>query len=212
MSQFQDLQGLVETSIGGRNDSIAVTVIQVAINYAIILASLIFKPPELKSITPLTYVGGSSYLDISSVNWIAIHLLSNDTDGIQLGFIPYDKLDVIVPSSLTSTKYWSMFGDKLFLRAAPTANKALSMSCSLLPSTLAQPTDPIPFSGYDSTLVSWATMLTQAAFEEAESAGAWMKIAETIGAPLTMGAKERDIIEGAQAYFDLTMLQAKGGK
>jgi hypothetical protein len=55
-------------------------------------------------------------------------------------------------------------------------------------------------------------MLTLAAFEEGDSAGMWLKVAETIGQPLMLGAKERDIIEGQQAYFDLALMQSQGGK
>jgi hypothetical protein len=212
MSQLQDLQELVEISIGGRDDAAAVTVIQAAINYAIILAALTFKPPELKTLSSLSYTASSEYLDISSVNWVSIALLKLTSTGKNLGFIPYDKLDVIIPSTLTDTKYYSLFGDKLFLRAIPSSTTALTMSALTLPSTLTSATDSIPFTGYDNQIVNWASMLTLAAFEEGDSAGMWLKVAETIGQPLMLGAKERDIIEGQQAYFDLALMQSQGGK
>jgi hypothetical protein len=208
-TQLQAIQNLVSISIGGRQDSVASNIIIAAINYACTLAALIFRPPELRAIENLSFPSGAASMSIAQINWLDIQLVMNVTDGIVMRFVSYEKMDTIIPASLVDTKYYSLFGDNLFLRASPASAKALTLSCLLFPPTLVNPTDLIPFSGYDSYIVTWASMLVQASLEEIESAAMWTKLVDTIVQPLVLGTRERDILQGQQAYFDAMIQQAQ---
>jgi hypothetical protein len=208
LSTFLTLQNLVKVAIGGRDDSDALLVIKAAINYSALIAAILYKPNELKTQSDVVFAGGSSFHNLSSLNWQEIHRVWNTTDSILLKFIPYELLDSILPT-LTATKYCSIYGEGLYLRKSPSTSKTLKISYIAYPAELVDDIDALEFSTYDSFIISLATSLTFAAFEEMESSALHQKVADYLGQPLTLSSKEKNLISKQQVYFDLSLQQMR---
>jgi len=207
-----DLQGLVVEGLGGRNDSTTLTVINACLNYAITLAALLFEPPELREQGDLVVSGGNAYVSVASLtDLLDIQTVYNSTVGSKMWYIPWESWYVILPATIGSVKYYSIFGDKFYVKDTPSANATLSVSYSTYPSKLVNLTDPVEFDHHDSYLVSVALGICWAFFEEGESAGVLQKVADVVSIPLSLGAKARQVIEGQKISLEtlLTSLQRK---
>jgi hypothetical protein len=156
-------------------------------------------------------MGGAGGHSLASLNWLSIDSIWNETDSLHLRFIPYDLLDSLLPS-LTVTKYYSIYGDTLYLRASPAGSKVLTMNHLITPTSLTSDSDALEFTDYDSFIVSLATGLTFAGFEEGEAAMLWQKATDFITQPLILSGKESEIIAKQQIYFDVALQQAKEKK
>lgn len=209
-STLGQLQAVILSALG-RSDSVATALATAMVNYAVTIVALVFRPPELRQVNTVTYIGNTPYLNISGLDWIDITRIWNTTDNRELRFIPFSRLDVVIPATLTLTKYYSLFGDLLYLRLSPIVNKSLSVSALVMPDPLVNVADVVPFDTYDSYLVSMATTLCQAALEEGEAAMMWQKIADGIVQPFMLGTKERDILDGQSAYIDTLVGQQQQG-
>jgi hypothetical protein len=211
LSTFKTIQDLVKVNIGGRDDVDATLILKAAINYAYHLAAVIFKPRELRTQSSITFMGGAGGHSLASLNWLSIDSIWNETDSLHLRFIPYDLLDSLLPS-LTVTKYYSIYGDTLYLRASPAGSKILTMNHLITPTSLTNDSDALSFTDYDSFIVALATGLTFAGFEEGEAAMLWQKATDFISQPLILSGKESEIIAKQQIYFDVALQQAKEKK
>jgi len=214
MSNLQDLQGLVIKGLGGRDDSVALAVINACLNYATTLAALIFEPPELREQGNLTVTGGNSSVSLSTLTKLLdLQTVWNTTDSLKMWFIPWESWYVILPSSVGKTKYFSIFGDSLYVKDTPSVNKTLLVSYTNYPTTLVNLTDVLEFEHHDSYIVTVALAICWAFFEEGESSGVLQKAADAIAMPLSLGAKARQVIEGKTISLEAMLAGlATGGK
>ena len=241
MSTFLEIRNLVLQAIA-RNDLVAVAMANAAINYAVAITSLSFKPPEMLRESDVILTGNSNVLffpylvndvDIDDTNYIgswridedgaltpiggstlSTYLLDvikvyNKTLGHKLDFVPYESWEKIVPVG-TVTKYWTLFGQTLYVSATPTTSIMLKISYSMYPAPLVNNIDVIPFDHHDPFIVSVATSICWAAFEETDSSTLWTKIAGMVGDPQSMSTKERAIIEGQKVLLENAVNAIKG--
>lgn len=212
MSTLADFRALIKVNFGGRDDADALLVTDAAINYAALLAALVFEPPELRTSGDLTVAGGSDSVSFGSLtNLLDILTVYNTTDNNPMWFIPHELWQVIVPSSIGSTKYYSVFGETIYVKDAPSVNKTLKVYYSTYPAKLVNSTDVLEFDYHDSYIVSTASAIVLAAFEEGESAGIWQKVAEAVGVPLMLGARARQVIAGQRLTLE-SAIELAGSK
>ena len=213
MSSLQTLQDLVQINIGGRDDASAVTVMKAAINYASILAALVFEPPELKAISNLTVTGGSDNTSFSSLTQLLdILTVYNTTDSCVMWFVPYEQFEIIIPASVGKTKYYTVFGETIYVKDTPSVNKTLKLTYSNYPTTLVNPTDELEFEWHDPYIVGVASGICMAAFEEGESAQTWQGVVDAVGVPLMLGARARQVISGQKLTLEAAIAQLRGEK
>ena len=212
-STLQELQSLVIKGLGGRDDSVAISVINASLNYAITLAALIFEPPELREQNNLVISGSSSYVSIGSLtDLLDLQTVYNSTDSNKMWFIPWESWYVILPTTVGSVKYFSVFGDRLYVKDTPSGNKTLLVSYSTYPAKLVNLTDELGFDYHDSYIVSVALGIAWAFFEEGETAGVMEKVANAAAMPLALGAKARQIVEGKRISLEALLSQLQGGQ
>lgn len=213
MSTLAELRNLVKVNIGGRDDADAMLVIDAAINYAAVLAALVFEPPELRGSSNLTVAGGNNSVSFASLTQLLdIIALYNVTDNHPMWYIPFEQWELVVPSSVGATKYYSVFGETIYVKDKPSANKTLRIYYSNYPTKLVNATDELEFEWYDSYIVSVASGITMAALEEAESAQMWQRVVEAISLPLMLGARARQVIAGQKLTLESAIAQVQGGK
>lgn len=214
-STLTELQGLVVKGLGGRDDLVALTVINASLNYAATLAALIFEPPELREQSNLVVSGGSSYVSMGSLtDLLDLITIYNTTDSNKMWFIPWESWYVILPTTVGKVKYFSIFGDRLYVKDTPAVNKTLLVSYSTYPAKLVDLTDVLEFDYHDSFLVATALGICWAFFEEGESAGVLQKVSDAMAMPLALGAKARQVIEGRAISLEaqLAQIQAQRSK
>ena len=212
-STLGDLQGLVVKGLGGRNDSTALTVINACLNYAITLAALLFEPPELREQGNLIVSNGNAYVSVASLtDLLDIQTVYNSTGSNKMWYIPWESWYVILPAAIGSVKYFSIFGDRFYVKDTPSADTTFLVSYSTYPGKLVNSTDPVGFDYHDSYLVSVALGICWAFFEEGESAGVLQKVADAAAMPLALGAKARQVIEGKRISLEALLSQLGKGE
>jgi hypothetical protein len=209
MTTFLTLKDLVYKSIGrDSTDQLAAAVVPEAVNYALDVVALLFKPPELNTSGAVTVAGGSNYASIASLDFIDVTKVHNDTDGRELLFVPFEQWDVIVPS-LADVRFYSIYGDRLYVKATPAANKTLTVYYYAYPARLTLDSQSPEFDHYDSYIVAVASALTFATIEEGESVDVWAKVTEALGMPFLRGSAMREVIAGKQAQFESVIAGVK---
>jgi len=212
-SSLQTLRNLIQVNIGNRDDTDAILVMNAAINYSALLAALVFDPPELKKSATSTLAIGQDSLGLTSLtNLLDVITLYNVTDSFTMWFFPFEQWHTIVPSTVGLTKYYTIYGETLYFRDVPTADKVLRMFHSNYPSALVNLGDTLSFDHHDSYIISLASAICFAAFEEAEGASMWKDIASAAGSSLMLGARARQVIAGREALLENAITQAQGGK
>lgn len=149
--------------------------------------------------------------DFSFLNVLDIIKVYNKTNSRKVNFVPYEQWDIIVPSSASAVAYWTLFGTNLMVKSVPTRNTTLTVGYTFYPTKLIDDNQELEFDHYDAYVVSIATSIAFAAFEESEAANLWNSIAGFVAAPMTMGVKARSIIEGQKVILENTIGQIKGG-
>jgi hypothetical protein len=210
MATFQTLKSLVYKSIGrDSTDQLAAAVVPEAINYALDVVALLFKPPELNTSSNVTVAGGNSYASIADLDFIDVSKVYNSTDSRELLFVPFEEWDTIIPADLSIVKYYSIYGDRLYVKATPTTNKTLTVYHYAYPARLTLDSQSPEFDHYDSYIIAVAGALTFAALEEGESVDVWAKVADALGMPFLRGSAMREIIAGRQAQLESVITGAK---
>lgn len=209
MSTLTDLQTIVFKALG-RSDTDTTTLTTAALNYAAVLAALTFEPPELTGNTTVQVTGASNYVSISSVtNLLDLRSVYNSTDSKNMWFIPWDLWYAFFPTTVGSTKYYSLFGQLIYVRDTPVVNKDLLIHYTKYPTTMVSASDELGFDHHDSYIVSVATGIVWAFYEESESAGTMGKMAEFVSQPLSLGARARGILAGEKASLESVFNQVK---
>lgn len=201
-STLATFETLMQKGLGGRDDTVAMTVIDACINYAVTLAALFFEPPELSEKANLVVPSDDDYVSLGTLtNLLNVKTVYNTTDEHRMWFIPWESWDTIVPSNIGSIKYYSIFGGTLFVKDTPTANKLLSVGYLTYPSTLSGANDTIDFDYHDSFIVTTALAIAWAFFEK----GTTTSVEQALNAvvmPMSMGLKERQLIEGRKTTLE----------
>ena len=199
MLTLQNIIDSIQVRFGGRNDAPAISTYKEAANYASILGVLLFSPSELHLEGTIALTTGSSSVTLTTLTrLLAIHTIWNATISSPLLYIPVDLWQIIVPTSLSEPKFYTRRGNMLLVKAAPSTNHSLQIIHSAYPPVMANSSDPLGFEQHDSFVISVATGLTFAAFEEGETVEIWAKVAEFLKGPLELGMKERGVTFGPQ--------------
>jgi hypothetical protein len=235
MSTFAEIRTLVLNNVG-RNDATAISIIDSAINYSVLLASLIFEPPEMYRTGRILLSGGDASIYLPNVvidadydqsafsglfeldenndlmpfgdddqlmmNCLDVIKLFNRATALKMDFIPYENWEQFIPSSLATTKYWTMFGDRLIVGATPTINTQFIISYTVYPELLTSDDDELPFDKFDNYIVSTTTSIAFAAFEESDSSTLWSNISSWIIDPARLSTRAKALIEGRKTLIE----------
>ncbi len=211
MSTLASLRNLVVINLGGRNDATAVEVIDAAINYGVLIAAMMFQPPELKreDTTVLSSGNNKFYLSLFTRLFDLISIYNN-TAGSPLWFVPYEQFDIVVPSSGTNVKFYTVFGNTVYVKPTPTSTTSLKVAYVSYPDVLSEDDDEVEFDYYDPYIVAVASALAMAAFEEVDSATMWQKVSESLYGPFLLGQRAREVIAQRKTLFEAVVAQMAG--
>ena len=211
-SNLSSLESLMSKGLGGRDDTAAMAVIDACLNYAITLAALLFEPPELLEQSNLTITANNSNVSIGTLtDLLDVKAIYNNTDGNKMWFIPWESWYIVLPANVGAVKYFSIFGESLYVKDTPTVNKVLAVSYSTYPSKLSSAGDIVEFDYHDSFIVATALGIAWAFFEKGKSTTVEGAIS-MITLPLSLGAKARQIIEGQKTSLEVLFAQQRGEK
>lgn len=144
-----------------------------------------------------------------STNLLDLIKVYNKTSAYKMDFIPYEQWDLYLPVGLSTVKYWTLFGNTMYIAAIPDSNVILTIGYTFYPNTLTEDIDEVPFNNFDSYISSLASSITFAAFEESDAAELWSKIASLVGAPATLSTKAKAIIEGQRVIMENAIMQGQ---
>jgi hypothetical protein len=183
--------------IGREGDTTAETVIKACVNTAVSLAASLFDLPAYRRLGEIDFDSGVDELLITTSNKVNdIIKVRNTTDEVEMGYVPLEIIDLIVPTSATAVRWWSRDGDSLLVRPTPTKLITIEVRYTVFPDELTDPAAALPFEGYDDYVTSVATALVWAAFEEVDAATLWQKVSEVLAVPKAKLAQARKIIAG----------------
>jgi hypothetical protein len=210
-SSLSTLEALVRKGLGGRDDDAANIVIDASINYSTLLAAILFEPPELMMANSITILANANSANISSylTNHLDVKSVYNSTGSCKMWCVPWEGWEIVVPANVGAVKYFTIFGDTIYVKDTPVANTVLAISCSAYPSDVVNGTDTISFDHHDSFIVSTALGIARAFFEKGVNIEQAMNM---ITLPLSLGARARQIIEGVSVSADKRISQTTGGK
>jgi hypothetical protein len=194
-STFSTLYGYITDAIG-QADTLGVNLAKRGVNFGQLLAALLFRPPELHAVGSLAVSGSSASLSGLSTRLHDIKAVYNSTGACNVWLIPYDKWKVIVPSGETYIKFYTRFGNTLYVNQ-PSASNTLSISYFNVPTSLSNDATQIDFDNYDSFITAIGTRFAFACIEEGESSELFQKVGDAFSIPLAMGTKIRNEIEEA---------------
>jgi hypothetical protein len=197
MTTFLDLKNLVFKSLGHieGDDDVLTAMVPAAINYAQLAVALIFKPPELFAENNLTISSGSPKVSLGSLDFIDVIKVRNVTDSRDLHYIPFENWEILVPT-LTVVKFYSMFGEWLYVKKTPTVDTVITIYQLTYPTELTANGQELDFPHYDGNIVAAACAICFAAIEEGESVDVWGKVTEALGMPALKGSQMREVIAG----------------
>ena len=208
-TSFQELQDIVYENLGSdSSDPALALIVPAAINYAQVVVALLFKPQELHIDTAESYTANSKSLDLSGLNFVNVTSVYNNTDSSELWFIPFNSWRVLVPQQMGATRFFSLFGNTLYIADVPTADKSLKIFYMSYPTELIDLGDKLDYVNYDSYIISVASGICFAAKEEGASADVCSAVAASLGAPLLQGAQMKEMIAGRQALLESTIAQS----
>jgi len=200
-ANLSTLRELVRFNIGGRTDANANTVIDASINYAAKLAALIFDPPELYTTANVAVAANEETVSLANVSNL-LDIIDITHSGNAVYFVPYELWRTILKSSIGALKFYTRYGDVLYVRDAPASNTSLTIAYRKYPAELTANDSALDFDHHDSHVVSFASAIALAALEETDSANMWLAINQAIGLPLLIGRHHRHIISGIHTSFE----------
>lgn len=200
-----DLTNEIVVNLGGRDDAVAVTAIHNCINAAIEAVMLTFDLPESRQLGRITFsIGVDELLIASTARLQDILKIRNETDGIDLGFIPIESLDWIVPTVTgTLVRFYSRDGDAIVVRPTPIKETICLVRYTTYPARLTEDASELPYEGHDSQTVALATSLAWCVFEESDSATMWNNALQVLMLPASQALKAREVIEGIPTLKEL---------
>uniref|UniRef100_A0A6M3KB56 Uncharacterized protein n=1 Tax=viral metagenome TaxID=1070528 RepID=A0A6M3KB56_9ZZZZ len=194
----------------GNTGTKAVTWADRALNYAQLLAALIFDPPELKVTDDLTLAISGSSVSLSTLTRLrAIETIYNSTSSKRMWPLSWDKWYILAPATVGDAIYYCRRSETLHTAPIPTVANTLRTHYYKYPAALTVTDDTLDFDNHDSFIVNAAIKLAWAFQEETENVDMMNKVGEAIGIPLAMGTKLRhDLEEGIREQYNISGAQA----
>jgi hypothetical protein len=205
MATFIQLKNFVYTSIGrDATDAAAVLVVPMAINYAVEAIANVLKPPELNYVSTVIITSGNNSYSLANVDFIDIISVYNSTDSIELNYIPYENWNILVPV-VAATKYYTIFGDNLYVNRLVPDDVTLLISHLKYPTAMVGDASTPSFDHHDAYIISIAAVICFAVFEEGESVDLWSKVGEGLGLSVLKAAQMREVVSGKAALLESTI-------
>ena len=116
---------------------------------------------------------------------------------------------------MTVIKYYSIFGNAIYLNTSVGNDSTLKVMYLAYPATLSADSDEPEFDHHDSFIVSMATALCFASFEESDAVNMWAGVGSALGESLIQAAQAREIVAGKPVYTEAAMtgsLKSLGGQ
>jgi len=166
------------------------------LNYAQLLAALLFDPPELHTDTTLSLPSGGTSVSLATLTRLNdITKVYNTTNSNIMWSVPWERWYLITPTGTGTPKYYSRRGATMPICPTPTAITSLSVYYRQYPSTLSSATDTLSFDYHDPWIISTAMEFVWAFQEEKESVDMFKTIGDSIGVSLAIGTKLRASLE-----------------
>ena len=207
---FGEMKDMVLRSVAREGDSVAISLTERALNFASALGAAMFEPPELKvnaSFDLASGVGSKSLADFA--NLLEVRLLLNNTSDWEMRHFPFEFRKSLLPTSLSSVKYYSIFGDTLYVDATPSVLTSFSLFYSKYPTDMSGSSDTPGYSHHDPCIVSVATAIVWACFEEGEAANLWKLVSDLTQVPLQLGQAVRSLLDKRIVHIKQTASEAK---
>ena len=206
MASFTELKTLIYTGLARDDtDPAAVRIVPYALNWAIKVAGILFKPVELATVSSLTILAGTSYKAFDT-NFIDIQSVVNPATWKDLHFVPYESFRIIAPTSTTNPIYYTLFGNIIIVSGVVASNLLLNIYWLKLPSE-----EMIEFTGYDGFIVSLASAIAFAMFEEGETVDMWTKMSEILGMSAMQRTKMQEVMQGIPASLEAQLTGTLAG-
>lgn len=210
MTTFAVFKSVVYTNIGrDSSDVTAALVVPKAVNYAVDLAAVLFKPVELSTTADLTLNAGNTSVQMTS-KFIDIIVAKITTDTGRLWFIPFELFDFLLPS-ISTIKYFTILGDYIYVNTSSGSTKTIRVTYTAHPAELTSESSEPEFTQHDAFIIAAATAFCFAVLEEADSADMWSKIGEMYGIGLLKSAMAKEIVSGALTSLESTITGALTG-
>lgn len=204
MTTLLSFKNTVYTNLGrDENDEAAVLLVPQAINHSLIAAAILFKPPELFTAEDLVLSAGNDSVAFTSP-YIDILEVKNSTTNIILRYLQYEGFHLIKPD-LSIIKYYTLFGNNVYVNTSLASDTTLKMMYVAYPATLSSDEDEPEFNQHDAFIISTATALCFAAFEESDAVNMWASVGSALGESLIQAAQAREIVAGKPTYLEAPM-------
>lgn len=186
---------LAVTDAMGDDSAKAVTWAGRGVNYAQLVAAILFQPPELQKSTSLTLAASGESVSLSALTALrVIDSIYNITASRGMHPIEWSRWDVVKPVGAGNATVYCRRGTTLYTAPIPTSSNFLTMYYTDYPSVLTSG-DTLSFSNLDPFIVSSAIKFAWAFQEEGESSTLFDKIEETLKLPFTLNAIQRKQLE-----------------
>ena len=213
MTTFLEFKNLIYTNLArDANDAAAVLVVPKAINHALSAAAVMFKPPELYTSADVVLLSGTTSIEFGTA-YIDILEVQNSTTDIILRYLQYESFHLIKPT-LTTIKYYSIFGNDIYTNISIVGDTTLKVMYLAYPAELSADDSSPEFSQHDSFIVSMASAICWATFEETDAVNMWASVSTALGESLIQAAQAREIVAGKPIYTEAAMtgsLKSLGG-
>ena len=194
----------------GNESTKAITWADRSINYAQLLAALIFDPPELKITGDLTLSASGVGVVLTTLTRLrVIDTIYNATSSRRMWPISWEKWHILKPSGAGNALYYCRLGTTLHTAPIPVVNNALSCYYHKYPVALSAVGDTLDFDYYDSFITSTAIKFAWAFQEETENVDMLQRVGDSISIPLAIGTKLRkDLEEGIREQYNISGTKA----
>lgn len=211
MTTFLDLKNTVYTAIArDSTDTAAALVVPKAINYAYDAAARLFKPPELEDEHEAVVLAGTDYKDFVLYRFSEITSVRDSTNSRPLYFIPLEVFDIIIPT-LTVVRYYTVHGTRLRFNTSLGAAYTIAITYSRIPTELTNDANSLEFEGHTGFIVSLASAMALAVFEEGDSADMWTRMGEVFSLGNLKSARAREMMIGQPAIHEVGITGALAG-
>jgi hypothetical protein len=193
------IQNQVYNNLGRDSaDEYASVAVPAAVEAAVELVSLLFKPAELFTSSNQTVSAGSSYYSLDALDPLRVVQVRNRTVAKDMHELPFAQR-TLAPTP-AYTKYYSLHGQRMYLKKVPSSDTRLTIWYIKRPNNAAT---ELEFEHYDALVVGLATLLCHATFEEVESSNLWKSVSDLLGEPEAKELAAQEIMSSQLAKMKM---------
>lgn len=195
MTTLLELENEVLEALGRPSDPTAKEYAKRGINAGVMLAGLLYEPPELRTNGNIVATNAQDYVSISTLTRLhRVEKVYNTTGSNVVWPLPLSRLSVFPMPTSGNVKYYALHGNIMYYRPTPTGNETLNVYYLQHAARLTNDVDAYPFSMHEDFVLSIGVEMSFGFLEEDGMMGAWDKITERLGLPAQTAAKVRQAL------------------